>query len=215
MQGQRWRGTQLIVPARTPAGLATQVTLGLIDTKSAMPRRCCSTMCPGAEDDRPRIAPSRRSPAQRRQDSRHLISPAGVLAPDPAHRPGVHRSVNRARPRRFIMATAPTRRRISSSLFWVTEASAGTNHLVTEAAFTDGMRACGSYRGVCGVQFSAAPMIDAPRGTCGACRGVIAVDRTRCRRTSREVSWWRRLPRRNPRHIRRRNAITSLSPEAL
>jgi hypothetical protein len=34
MQGQRWRGTQLIVPARTPAGLATQVTLGLIDTKA-------------------------------------------------------------------------------------------------------------------------------------------------------------------------------------
>ncbi|MEU4254322.1 hypothetical protein AB0F15_43715 [Amycolatopsis sp. NPDC026612] len=32
MQGHRWRGIPLIVPARTPAGSATQVTFGLIDT---------------------------------------------------------------------------------------------------------------------------------------------------------------------------------------
>ncbi|WP_329048795.1 hypothetical protein OG738_39700 [Amycolatopsis sp. NBC_01488] len=32
MRGHRWRGALLIVPARTPAGSATQVTLGLIDT---------------------------------------------------------------------------------------------------------------------------------------------------------------------------------------
>ncbi|WP_410574973.1 hypothetical protein [Amycolatopsis sp. cmx-4-61] len=32
MRGHRWSGTPLIVPARTPAGSATQVTLGLIDT---------------------------------------------------------------------------------------------------------------------------------------------------------------------------------------
>ncbi|MGW5715142.1 hypothetical protein ACWEVP_03165 [Amycolatopsis sp. NPDC003865] len=32
MRGHRWRGTPLIVPARTPTGSATQVTLGLVDT---------------------------------------------------------------------------------------------------------------------------------------------------------------------------------------
>ena len=32
MREHRWRGAPLIVPARTPAGLATQVALGLVDT---------------------------------------------------------------------------------------------------------------------------------------------------------------------------------------
>ena len=97
------------------------------------------------------------------------------------------------------MATAPTRRRTSPRLLWVAEASTGTNHLVTEAAFVDGMRAFGSYRGICGTQFSAAPMISSPRCVCPACRGRLAVDRTSCRSKPRGTSWWRRLRRRDPR----------------
>ena len=97
------------------------------------------------------------------------------------------------------MATAPTRHRTRPRLLWVTEASTGTNHLVTEAAFVDGMRDLGSYRGICGAQFSAAPMIAAPRCACPACRGRLAVDQRSCRNNRRGTSWWRRLPRRDPR----------------
>ncbi len=102
------------------------------------------------------------------------------------------------------MATAPSGRRFSQRLFWVAEASTGTNHLVTEAAFADGMRARGSYRGICGTQFSAAPMVDAPRCTCPACHGRLAVNRTSCRSNPRGTFWWRRLRRPKPRHLRRR-----------
>ncbi|WP_329048796.1 hypothetical protein OG738_39705 [Amycolatopsis sp. NBC_01488] len=52
------------------------------------------------------------------------------------------------------------------------EASAGTNHLVTETAFADGMAACGTYRAICGAWFPAASMIEAPRRTCAACRAI-------------------------------------------
>ena len=38
MRGHRWRGALLIVPARTPAGSATQVTFGLIDTTDGLMR---------------------------------------------------------------------------------------------------------------------------------------------------------------------------------
>lgn len=94
------------------------------------------------------------------------------------------------------MTATPTRRRIPPHLFWVTEAPTGTNHLVTEAAFTAGMQSCGWYRGICGARFSAAPMIEAPRGTCASCRGARAAERTGCRRQPRGISWWRRLRRR-------------------
>lgn len=96
------------------------------------------------------------------------------------------------------MATAPTRRPTPPRLLWVTEASTGTNHLVTEAAFVDGIRASGSYRGICGAEFSAAPMIAAPRRACSACRGRLVADRTSCRSKPRGTSWWRRLRRPKP-----------------
>ncbi|WP_410643256.1 hypothetical protein [Amycolatopsis sp. lyj-346] len=38
MRGHRWHGAPLIVPARTPAGSATQVTLGLVDTTDGLMR---------------------------------------------------------------------------------------------------------------------------------------------------------------------------------
>ncbi|SEF38386.1 hypothetical protein SAMN05421837_12117 [Amycolatopsis pretoriensis] len=38
MRGHGWHGAPLIVPARTPAGSATQVSLGLIDTAGGLVR---------------------------------------------------------------------------------------------------------------------------------------------------------------------------------
>ncbi|MFJ7213584.1 hypothetical protein [Amycolatopsis sp. NPDC098790] len=38
MREHRWHGAALIVPARTPAGSATQVALGLVDTTDGLVR---------------------------------------------------------------------------------------------------------------------------------------------------------------------------------
>jgi len=97
------------------------------------------------------------------------------------------------------MATTPAKRRTHSPLFWVTEASTGTNHLVTEAAFTTGVQSFGWYRAICGTHFPAAPMIEAPRRTCANCRAVRAAERTGRHQEPRDISWWRRLRRRNAR----------------
>ncbi len=93
------------------------------------------------------------------------------------------------------MATTSSRRRLPPRPLWVTEASTGTNHLVTEAAFVDGMQTSGVYQGLCGNAFRAAPMIEAPRGTCTACLAIVTPARTRCGR-ERGFSWWRHLRRR-------------------
>lgn len=91
------------------------------------------------------------------------------------------------------MATAPSRHRLPSRLFWVTEVATGTNHLVTEAAFANGMKSGGMYRALCGNQFSAAPMIEGPRGCCAACRA--ALEPAHAQRHSKKPcnTWWRHL----------------------
>lgn len=92
-----------------------------------------------------------------------------------------------------MTTAAPSRPEPRPRLFWITEASTGLNHLVTEAGFVNGMKCSGSYVGLCGGHFSAAPMIEAPQGTCAACRAVLVRGRTRCRSEARDRSWWRRL----------------------
>ena len=115
------------------------------------------------------------------------------------------------------MATPPSKRRIPLRLIWVVAAATGTNHLVTETAFADGMAANGTYRAICGVRFSAAPMIEAPHGTCAACRGVVAAIRAPCRREERGIKWWRRLQRRRTAPSttpRRKSTATSMPADA-